>query len=141
MMMLEVFNQFPEDFSILKTLISAFVAFALGVMWYHPVVVGEKAAQAISKQTNDFKPTAIVYVLGLLLWIITSSIYSFMVNFLTPPSMTAMLGLSTFLWVGFILPPLLLNGLYSGRKLLVIGIDSTYFLAGLYLFAVIHDVM
>jgi hypothetical protein len=53
----------------------------------------------------------------------------------------SLLGLSTFLWIGFILPAIMMNGLFHGKKLIVMGLDSSYFLAGLYLFAVIHDVV
>jgi hypothetical protein len=140
-MVFEIFEYFPKDFPILETLISAIVAFILGILWYHPKLVGEQALEIRNEELDGYEPSIFVYMIGFLLWLLTSFIFSFMVGFLTPPSIQAMLGLSTFLWVGFTLPPVLLNGLFTGKKLYMIGLDSTYFLAGLYLFAVIHDVM
>ena len=141
MIIFEIFNQFPQDFPVLETLISAFVAFVLGIIWYNPTLLGQRTAEEIEKDTNGFKPGVMAYITGFVLWIFTAAVYSFLTNFLTPPTVSALLGLSTFLWIGFVLPTALLNGLFHGKKLLVIGIDSSYFLAGLYLFAVIHDVL
>ena len=134
------FNQLPDQFPVFETIIAAMVAFSLGIFWYHPKVMGEKWAEAHGA-TKEVRLGATAYICGALLWLTTSFIYSFLIQFLTPPSMGAMLGLSTFLWVGFILPPYLISGFYNGTKLMVAGVDSSYYLAGLYLFAVIHDVL
>jgi len=141
MIILDIFSHFPGEFNVLETLISGFVAFVLGVVWYHPKIVGEETKELINKQSNGFKPSCIMYVVALFFWLVTSSVYTFLTNFLEPTSTAELLSLSTFLWVGFILPTALLNGLFNGKKLVVIGVDSTYFLAGLYLFAVVHDVL
>ena len=141
MLIFEVFNQFPSEFPVVTTLICAVVAFILGLVWYNPKLMGEKAAEVRYSELNGYKPTLIVYCTAFILWFITASVYSFLTGFLTPPSIQALLGLSTFLWIGFTLPAVMLNGLLSGKKLLVTAVDSSYFLAGLYMFAVIHDVM
>jgi hypothetical protein len=39
------------------------------------------------------------------------------------------------------LPPVLLNGLFKSKPLMVMATDSSYYLAAFYLFAVIHDVI
>jgi hypothetical protein len=141
MIILDVFSHFPGEFKILETCISAIVAFALGVVWYHPKIVGQEASAMIEQETKGFKPGPFFYVVALFFWFVTSSVYTFLISFLEPTSTQELLSLSTFLWVGFVLPVSLLNGLFSGKKLTVIGVDSSYFLAGLYLFAVIHDVI
>lgn len=140
MIFIDILEQFPKEFPMLETIISALVAFALGTFWYHPKVMGDKwvAAHNIQKEVRLGVGT---YLLGMLLWLITASIYSFITQFLTPPSIGALLGLSTFLWVGFILPSHMISGFYTGNRLMVTAVDSSYFLAGLYLFAVIHDVL
>ena len=141
MVIFEIFDYFPSDFPVLQTIISALVAFILGVVWYNPKLIGEKAIEALSEQTRGYKPGAVSYVIAFLLWSMTSLIYSFLTSFLTPPTIQSLLGLSTFLWIGFILPAIMMNGLFHGKKLILMGLDSSYFLAGLYLFAVIHDVI
>ena len=141
MIILDIFSHFPGGFNFLSTAISAFVAFVLGVVWYHPKIVGQETADLIEKETKGFKPGPLAYVVALFFWLVTSSVYTFLKTFLEPTSTAELLSLSTFLWVGFILPTALLNGMFSGKKLNVIGLDSTYFLAGLYLFAVVHDVI
>lgn len=141
MIIFETFNQFPSEFPIVTTLICTVVAFILGIVWYNPKLLGEKATEARHSELNGYKPTVLVYATAFVLWFITACVYSFLTGFLNPPSIQALLGLSTFLWVGFTLPAVMLNGLLSGKKLMVMAVDSSYFLAGLYLFAVIHDVM
>src|SRR5690606_13096131 len=83
----------------------------------------------------------VVYIISLLLWMLSAAVYTFLTQFLTPPAIGALLGLSTFLWVGFVLPSILISGFYLQRNFLAMAVDSSYFLAGLYLFAVIHDVL
>ena len=140
MILFDIFTQFPNQFPLMETIISALVAFALGTFWYHPKVLGDKWAEAHSLQ-KEVKLGPLTYVFGLFLWMVTSAIYSFLTQFLTPPTIEALLGLSTFLWVGFILPSHLISGFYTGNRLMVAAVDSSYYLAGLYLFAVIHDVL
>ncbi len=135
----EIFSKFPTEFPILKTIISAFVAFVLGVVWYNPVVMGKSTTEAISEENKGYRPGAFIYAVVILLWCISSGVYTFLTSFLTPPTFAELLGLSTFLWIGFALPATLLSGLFSGKKLVVMGVDSSYYLAALYLFAVIHN--
>lgn len=137
MIISDIFTHFPDHFSHAKAFLSALVAFALGILWYHPKVAGEKWSQSI----KTVRPTPMIYFISFLLWMISACVYTFLTQFLTPPTIGALLGLSTFLWVGFILPAVMIGGLYMGKKLIVMGIDSSYFLAGLYLFAIIHDVL
>ena len=140
MFIFDIFNQFPSEFPLLATIIAAFAAFALGIFWYHPKVMGEKWTEAHESRKNIRNDTT-TYLAGFFLWLITAAVYGFLTQFLTPPTIGSLLGLSTFLWVGFILPPHLISGFYNGHKLMMAGIDSSYYLAGLYLFAVIFDVI
>lgn len=141
MFIFEIFNQFPTEFPILQTGISALVAFVLGIVWYNPTLMGEKAAEEHAKVKNGYVPGVHIYVISFFLWVLSACVYSFLMSFLTPPSIQSLLGLSTFLWVGFILPATLLNGLFTGKNFSIMAIDSSYFLAALYLFAVIHNVI
>lgn len=140
MIILDIFN-FPEHFPTLQTVISGFVAFVLGAIWYHPKIMGGKWSAAMGQNEMHGVSSVFVYISALVLWVISASVYSFLTTFLTPPTIGALLGLSTFLWVGFILPAIMIGGMFTGKKLMVMAVDSSYFLAGLYLFAVIHDVL
>lgn len=139
-MLLEILEQFPKEFPIIETCICAIIAFGLGLFWYHPKVMGDKRVEAhVGDGTT--KVTIMAYIVGLLLWFITASVYSFLTTFLSPETLPNLLGLSTFIWVGFILPSSMISGFYSGNKLMVTAVDSSYYLAGLYLFAVIHEIL
>lgn len=140
MIAIDIFNHFPDQFSYTKTFMSGFVAFMLGILWYHPKIMGEKWVESTGRPDQD-SPPVYAYVISFLLWILSAAVYNFLTQFLMPPEIGALLGLSTFLWVGFILPAVMIGGLYMGKKLMVMAIDSSYFLAGLYLFAVMHDVL
>ena len=135
MIIFEIFNQFPSEFPLLKTLLCAVIGYVLGIVWYHPKINSDYHNHA------EYNPNASIYVIAACLWLVTAGVYSFIVGFLTPPMMPALLGLSTFLWVGFVLPPVLLNGLFKSKPLMVMATDSSYYLAAFYLFAVIHDVI
>ena len=141
MFIFEIFSQFPPEFPLLQTVISAVVAFILGIVWYNPVLMGQKTAEIHAEEKKGYKAPFYVYIVAVLLWALSACVYSFLTSFLTPPSIQSLLGLSTFLWVGFILPATLLNGLFSGKHFSVMAVDSSYFLAALYLFAVIHNVI
>jgi len=141
MLIFDLLSHFPENFPYIKTIISAFVAFVLGILWYHPLMMGQKLEEVLDKEALDYSPPFYVYIAIGAMWIITAFVYTFLTSFLTPPAVGALLGLSTFLWIGFVLPAIMLNGLFTGKKLMVMAVDSSYFLAALYLIAVIHDVL
>jgi hypothetical protein len=141
MFILDIFNQFPTSFPIVETVLSGFVAFILGILWYHPKIMGEKWLEAMGRSEDKIRLQWFVYPIAIALWMVSAAVYSFLAGFLTPPAIGELLGLSTFIWVGFILPAVMIGGLFMGKKLMVMAVDSSYFLAGLYLFAVIHDVL
>lgn len=141
MFFLDIFNHFPTTFPIIETVLSGFVAFILGILWYHPKIMGEKWLEAMGRNDEKISLSPFIYVIALCLWMVSAAVYSFLAGFLTPPAIGELLGLSTFVWVGFILPAILIGGMFMGKKLMVMAVDSSYFLAGLYLFAVIHDVL
>jgi len=141
MFFLDIFNQFPTTFPVVETILSGFVAFVLGILWYHPKIMGEKWLEAMGRDDEKISLSPFVYVVALCLWMVSAAVYSFLAGFLTPPAIGELLGLSTFIWVGFILPAVMIGGMFIGKKLMVMAVDSSYFLAGLYLFAVIHDVL
>jgi len=141
MVIFDILNYFPETFPILKVALCGLVAFSLGILWYHPMVMGDTLDEVREPHEITFKPNIFTYIISFGLWMVMACVYSFLTAFLTPPTISALLGLSTFIWVGFVLPSIMLNGLYAGRKLMVMAVDSSYILASLYLFAVIHDVI
>jgi len=137
----DIFSNYSGNFDILSTLIAAFVAFVLCIFWYNPKIVGAHASELLEENARGFQPNILTYIVVFIFWLISSSIYTFLTDFLAPTSTVELICLSTFIWVGFVLPPCFLSGLQSGKKLTLIGLDSSYFLAGLYLFAIIHDVL
>jgi hypothetical protein len=137
MFIFDIFNQFPIQFPLSETLASAAAAAALGILWYHPKILGQKWVDE-HRETRILRLPIMAYIIGAFLWVLSAAVYSFLTHFLTPPTIGALLGLSTFIWVGFILPSSMINGFYCKQKLMTTAVDSSYYLAGLYLFAVVH---
>ena len=138
---IDIFGNFPPNFPFLETVIGAVLAVVVGIFWYHPKVMGEQWAEAHGTPIEHYKPHPLLYLLMALFWFVSAFIYAFLMYFLDMDGIDGLLALSTFLWVGFVLPNVLINGLFAGKKMAVMAVDSSYFLAGLYLFAVIHDVL
>lgn len=141
MILSDIIHHFPAHFPVLKTLMAGIVAFVLGLLWYHPKVMGDTRKGAREQPQPAHMLTIVHYGIIFMLWMVTSAVYTFLTTFLMPPSIGALLGLATFIWVGFILPAVVIGNMFTGKSIAVMAVDSAYFLAGLYLFAVIHDVL
>ncbi len=129
------------DFPYVTTFISALLAFALGMIWYHPKVMGKTWMEARGKNMSDMKTTSFPFVLTFLLWMLAAVFYSFMVQFHsinTPPGLFC---LSSLLWVAFAMPPTVMGALYTGYPFQAVAVDSAYQLAGYYVFAIVQVAM
>lgn len=128
----------PIDFPYITTLLSAFVAFGVGVFWYNPKIMGARWLAARNKVSDGVKMTQANAFISLGLWLLASCFYSFLLILLEAESLSAFLSLSCLLWVAFAMPPVLMGSLYTGYPFKAVAIDATYQLSGYYIFALVH---
>ncbi len=129
------------EFPLLTALASAAAAFALGMFWYHPKVMGARWMEARGKTVTDVQPQGRTMVYTFVLWLVSACFYTFLAELLGAHSVAAFLSLSCLFWVAFAMPPTLMGAMYTGYSMNAVAIDSAYQLAGYYLFALVHITM
>lgn len=124
-----------------KTFVSGVLAFALGLVWYYPTVLGNKWMEIRQRADNSVgksAQTSFPFVFSFMLWMLAAVFYTFMAGFHGVDSIQGFLCLSSLLWVAFAMPPTLMGALYTGYPFQAAAIDSAYQLAGYYIFALVH---
>ncbi|MCB9988553.1 MAG: DUF1761 domain-containing protein [Rhodospirillales bacterium] len=126
----------------LETVVSTIAAFILGIVWYHPKVMGERWVAARGCSLDEMKnfPRKSVLI-SFFLWLLAAFFYSFLVSALQINSWDTMFSLSCLLWVAFAMPPILMGSLFTGYPFQAAAIDAAYQLAGYYMFAATHFVL
>jgi hypothetical protein len=119
-------------------LLSGIFAFILGVIWYHPKVMGEKWMAARGVKKDQIDQSALPFVASLFLWVLSACFYAFLASFLEINSPSGYFALSCLLWVAFAMPPALMGALYPGYPFEAVAIDTSYQLGGYYTFAAVH---
>lgn len=128
-------------FPIVETVVSGMAAFLLGLLWYHPKVLGKKWVEARGKGLGEMHPTPLPIVVSFMLWMMAAFFFSFFVVAMDIHSAPGLISLACLLWVAFAMPPTIMGAFYTGYPLNAVAIDSAYQLGGYYLFAVTHIVM
>lgn len=122
--------------------LSGLLAFALGLVWYHPKILGGRWAELRQNTTGNIpvrKATSpLPYVASFFLWMLSACFYAFLAHFLNIDSAAGYFCLSCLLWVAFSMPPTLMSALYTGYPFEAMAIDTSYQLGGYYLFAAVH---
>lgn len=134
-----VVNELSLDWA-LPSVISAALAFGLGVFWYHPKVLGSRWVGARMKIQDERRQRARPNVSTLGLWFMAALFYSYLAGPVQVDTISEYFLLSCLLWVGFSMPPLVMGSLYTGHPLDAVAIDAAYQLAGYYIFALVHIV-
>ncbi len=116
---------------VLPIFVSGIAAFLLGMLWYHPKVLGTKWLEARgSSNAPSFASSQ--FIVTLPLWLITAGFFAFMVwSFKISDPMEFFL-LACLLWVAFVMPPLVMGSLYTGYPFNAVAIDAAYQLGGYY---------
>jgi|JI10StandDraft_1071094.scaffolds.fasta_scaffold14127_8 hypothetical protein len=128
-------------FPYTATLASALGAFALGLLWYHPKVMGRRWMELRGLTADDIKVKPIQYVSTLLLWLLAAAFFSFFVDMLEITKVHEFISLACLVWVAFSMPPTVMGSLYTGVSFEAIAIDMAYQLGGFYVFALVHIAM
>ena len=119
--------------------LSGFLAFLLGVVWYHPKVMGERWMEARGVDgASSKKMSPLPFVASFFLWMLSACFYAFLAHFLNIDNAAGYFCLSCLLWVAFSMPPTLMSGLYTGYPFEAMAIDTSYQLGGYYIFAAVH---
>lgn len=126
-------------FPYLTTAFGALLAFFLGMIWYHPKILGThwmkaRGSEASGGSVRDVLP----FFISLALWLIASCFYSFLVGLLHIDEANGYISLACLLWVAFAMPPIIMGSLYTGYPFQAVAIDAGYHLAGYYMFALSH---
>lgn len=116
--------------------LSGILAFLLGLLWYHPKVMGGRWKELHAGAVKERSP--LFYVASFFLWMLSACFYAFLAQFLGIDSAAGYFCLSCLLWVAFAMPPTLMSALYTGAPFEASAIDTTYQLGGYYVFAAIH---
>lgn len=126
---------------LLPSFLSSVAAFILGVIWYHPKVLGAKWSEARGTGSSASIPAAFSsshFIVTFPLWFITALFFTFMIAYFGSTSPMEIFLLACLLWVGFAMPPLVMGALYTGHPFNAVAIDAAYQLAGYYVIALVH---
>lgn len=119
---------------------SGFLAFLLGVIWYHPKILGTRWMQArsVGGAVKADNKSPLPYIGSFFLWMLSACFYAFLAQFLGIDRPSEFFLLSCLLWVAFSMPSTLMSALYTGYPLEAMAIEASYQLGGYYVFAAVH---
>lgn len=127
--------QFLLSTWLMPSFLGAVLAFLLGLVWYHPKVLGGRWLEARGKSQNEM---GTAFVLSFPLWFLSSIFYNFMLIYMNIGSGSKIFLLSCMLWVAFAMPPIVMGSLYTGYPFSAVAIDASYQLAGYYALGLTH---
>lgn len=123
---------------MMPSILSAVAAFLLGIVWYHPKVLGDKWLEARGKAQDDLHKSSTPFILSFPLWFLTALFFTFMLIYMNISGSAEIFLLSCLLWVAFAMPPIVMASLYTGYPFGAVAIDASYQLGGYYALALTH---
>lgn len=128
------------EYPYISVLISSVLAFALGILWYHPKMMGKRwtEARGVAADAN-VKPSSTNAIFTFLLWLLAACFYAFLVSLLGIDEFPHYISLACLLWVAFAMPPILMGSLLTGYPFQAAAIDAAYQLSGYYVFALVFS--
>ncbi len=126
------------NFSVVA--LSGFLAFLLGIVWYHPKILGTRWMEArnAAGTVKRGKMTPLPYIGSFFLWMLSACFYAFLAQFLGIDRPSGFFLLSCLLWVAFSMPSTLMSALYTGYPFEAMAIEASYQLGGYYVLAAVH---
>lgn len=121
--------------NIWAVLVSAIAFWALGALWYSPVLFGKRWQKEIGMTEDDLKKANMAIIFGgsfvLMLFMVWA--LNFVINSHKPESVTLGLGLHYGVFMGFFFSMLTMgiNYLYQRRSIVLWLIDGIYVVLGL----------
>ena len=123
---------------LMPSFLSAVFAFLLGLIWYHPRILGSRWLEAREMTADEIKRGAHPFILSFPLWFLTSLFFTFMLIYMNIHTGAEIFLMSCLLWVAFAMPPIVMGSLYTGYPFAAVAIDASYQLAGYYALALTH---
>ena len=126
---------------IVAILVSAFLAFFLGFLWYSPLVFGNAWLDSIGKKKSDVEGVASLHSMSIVGWLAAAFVYAFLISH--PElggSIKGYLFLSIALWGAFMLPPKAMAIMHGNFNTKLLWIDGGYHLAGYLIFAFVFKI-
>ena len=124
----------------LPAFLSSVAAFLLGIVWYHPKVLGTKWMEARRAGAIPATFSSAHFIVTLPLWFVTSLFFTFMIAYFGSSTPVEIFLMACLLWVAFAMPPIVMGALYTGHPFNAVAIDAGYQLAGYYAIAAVHVV-
>jgi hypothetical protein len=129
---------FTIEINFSAVLLSGIFAFILGMVWYHPKVMGERWMEVRGVKDASLRSSPLPFVASFFLWMLAACFYAFLAYFLGINNAAGYFALSCMIWVAFSMPPALMGALYTGYPFEAVAIDTSYQLGGYYIFAAVH---
>jgi len=129
---------FDLDINFSAIFLSGSFAFILGMIWYHPKIMGARWMEVRGVKQDNMTSSPLPYIASFFLWLMAACFYAFMANFLDINTFSGYFVLSCLIWVAFCMPPALMGALYTGYPVDAVAIDTSYQLGGYYVFAAVH---
>lgn len=126
---------------LLPSFLGAVGSFLLGIVWYHPRVLGARWLDARGLQPNDVSRHSSPFVLSFPLWFISALFYTFLAVSMGIEAPAEVFLFSCMLWVAFAMPPIVMGSLYTGYPFNAVAIDASYQLAGYYMLGFVYLMM
>ena len=129
--------EMPVDINYLAVLISAVVAFALGALWYSPVLFAKPWMAALGKTADQFQEEQkgqnmpLTYGLTFVAWLLTAFVLAHFVDYAGATTLAAGLQTGWWVWLGFSLTYALIHGLFEGQAFMLYVIHLGYHLVAL----------
>ena len=127
----------PEvDINYFAVLVAAAVAFALGALWYSPLLFVKPWMAAMGKTEEEIKAgmegrsMPLIYGLPFLAWLVTAFVLAHIVDYTVATTIAAGLQTGFWVWLGFMITYEVIHGMFEGRDMRLSSINSGYHLMG-----------
>lgn len=126
---------------LLPSFLGAVAAFVLGLVWYHPKVLGTRWLEARDIKPEDVHKHSNPFVLSFPLWFLTALFFTFLMVTMNISAPAEVFLFCCMLWVAFAMPPIVMGSLYTGYPFNAVAIDASYQLAGYYALGLTHLIL
>ena len=130
-----------DSFNIFAVVVAAAAAFALGALWYSPILFGKKWVEVhgySQEQITEMRKTANqAYLLSVLCFLLMALALSVLVYYTGLVTVAQGLKLGALVWLGFAFTIGLMGNRFTNKPISVFVIDGGYQLAYLLIMGVI----
>lgn len=130
-----------ESVNLLALVASVVVYMALGFLWYSPILFAKSWMKLMGHSPESMKTAqsemGTLYLLSALGALVMAFVLAQLFKWILPATVSAALGLSFMLWLGFIAPIQFTDVLFGKRPMNLFLINTSYQLVGILLMGAI----